>query len=82
MLPIFNCYVKSATAVNPTVVFAKFTKGVWVPIAAMEGLQLNDLLPSLPVNNAPEPPKRGSVVATEPPIPTAVAIITNKTQTP
>jgi hypothetical protein len=78
MLPIFNCYVRNATAVNPTVVFAKFTKGGLEPIAAMEGIQLNDLLPSLPVNNAPEPPRRGIVAATEPPIPMLVAIITNK----
>ena len=78
MLPIFNCYVRSATAVNPTVVFAKFTKGVLEPIVAMDRVLRLDHLPSLPVNNAPEPPRRGNVAATEPPIPMLVAIITNK----
>jgi hypothetical protein len=59
-------------------VYAKFTKGGLEPIVAMERVLRIDHLPSLPVNNATEPPKRVNVAETEPRIPTVVAIIINK----
>jgi hypothetical protein len=62
-------------------VYAKFTKGVLEPIVTMERVLQIDLLPSLPVNNATEPPKRVNVAETEPRIPTVVAIIINKKTT-